>query len=99
MTFTSFDFLIFFPLVVLIYNILSRGVVRRWFLLIASYFFYINMQPIYAILLVLVTISTYLFTRGISIAKTEKKKHSLEVWGIIVVLLPLFFFKYTVNSK
>ena len=52
------------------------------------------MQPVYAILLVLVTISTYLFTRGISIAKTEKKKHSLEVWGIIVVLLPLFFFKY-----
>ena len=94
MTFTSFDFLIFCPRVVLISNIVPREGVRRWFLLIASYFFYINMQPVYVILLALVTLSTYLFTRGISIAKTEKKKHSLEVWGIIVVLLPLFFFKY-----
>lgn len=93
MTFTSFTFLLYFPLVLLLFNIIPQ----KWrlpFLLLASYVFYISMQPVYAVLLAGVTITTYLFARGISMAKTEKKQHRLEVLGIIVVLLPLAFFKY-----
>lgn len=93
MTFTSFNFLLFFPLVVLLYNIIPQ----KWrmpFLLVASYVFYISMQPIYAVLLAGVTITTYLFARGISKAGSEKLQHRLEVIGIIVVLLPLAFYKY-----
>lgn len=93
MTFTSFNFLMFFPLVVIIYNLIPKKW-RLWFLLIASYCFYINLQPIYALLLALVTFSTYLFARGINHAKVEKTKHKMEVLGIIVTILPLFFFKY-----
>jgi D-alanyl-lipoteichoic acid acyltransferase DltB (MBOAT superfamily) len=93
MTFTSFEFLLFFPLVVLLYNLIPQ----KWrmpFLLIASYAFYISMQPVYAVLLAGVTITTYLFARGIVKAKTEKTQNRLKVLGIIVVLLPLAFYKY-----
>lgn len=93
MTFTSFSFLIFFPLVVVLYNIIPQ----KWrmpFLLVASYVFYISMQPVYTVLLAGVTIATYLFARGISKASSEKLQHRLEVIGIIVVLLPLAFYKY-----
>ena len=93
MTFTSFNFLIFFPAVVIIYNVLPQRL-RVWFLLASSYFFYINMQPIYALLLVIVTISTYLFVKSIYNAKKEESKEILRTCGIIVTLLPLFFFKY-----
>lgn len=93
MTFASFNFLLFFPLVVILFNLIpQRG--KVWFLLVASYFFYINLQPVYALLLALVTGSTYLFTKGIYETKSDIKKHKLLIWGIIVVILPLFFFKY-----
>lgn len=93
MSFTSFEFLIFFPLVVLIYNVLPQKW-RKLFLLVASYVFYINMQPVYAILLAGVTTITYLFAKGINKAKTDEKKHRLEALGIVIVLVPLFFYKY-----
>lgn len=93
MTFTSFNFLLFFPFVVIIYNLIPQKW-RLWFLLVASYFFYINLQPVYALLLASVTASTYLFARGICKAKTDKKKRTIQIWGIIVTILPLFFFKY-----
>ncbi len=93
MTFTSFNFLVFFPLVVFIFNIIpQKG--KVWFLLIASYFFYINLQPVYALLLLMVSASTYLFAKKIAIRKNEKQKQRLLILGITVVILPLFFFKY-----
>lgn len=93
MTFTSFNFLIFFPLVIIIYNLIPKTW-RLWFLLVVSYVFYFSLQPIYTLLLAGVTISTYLFTKGIYSAKGEKKRRILQIWGIIITVLPLFFFKY-----
>ena len=93
MTFSSFNFLLFFPIVVILFNVIpQRG--RVWFLLIASYFFYINLMPVFAMLLALVTVSTYLFTRGIANSKSSVGKHRLLVLGIIVIISPLIFFKY-----
>lgn len=93
MTFTSFKFLLFFPLVVLVYNFCPQRF-RIWFLLAASYAFYAFMQPFYLLLLIVVTGVTYGFTRWMEGTKCEKKKHKIMVLGIILVLLPLFFFKY-----
>ena len=93
MIFTSFNFLIFFPLVIIIYFILPEK--WRWqFLLISSCFFYINIKPVYAILLLLVISTTYLFTRLIDATDSPKRKQTLLVIDIILTLLPLFFFKY-----
>lgn len=93
MTFTSFEFLLFFPAVVLLYNIIPQ----KWrlsYLLTASYAFYAFLQPVYLILLVAVTATTYGFTRWMENVEDDDKKHRIMVWGIIVIILPLFFFKY-----
>jgi alginate O-acetyltransferase complex protein AlgI len=93
MIFTSFNFLIFFPTVILIYYLLP-GKIRWPFLLVASIFFYINLDPVYSLLLAVVTITTYFFTILIEKAGSEKKKKTLLIFDIILTLLPLFFFKY-----
>lgn len=93
MTFTSFEFLLFFPLTVLLYNIVpTKG--RVWYLLAVSYVFYALMQPVYLVLLATVTLLTYGITRWIEYADNDDRKRRIEVVGIILVLLPLFFFKY-----
>lgn len=93
MTFTSFEFLLFFPAVVLVYNLCPQRF-RVWFLLAVSYAFYAFMQPVYLLLLAAVTGITYGFTRWMGATGDDDKKHKIMVWGIILVLLPLFFFKY-----
>ena len=93
MVFTSFDFLIFFPLIVILYNITSS----KWkniYLLLVSYLLYMNMQPIYAVLLLLVTTITYFFAKKISKEDDDRKRNIYLVSSIIIVLLPLFFYKY-----
>lgn len=56
--------------------------------------FYAFMQPVYLVLLSAVTGITYGFTRWMGATEDDDKKHKIMVWGIILVLLPLFFFKY-----
>ena len=93
MTFTSFEFLLFFPAVVILYNLVPQKY-RIWYLLIVSYAFYAFMQPVYLLLLATVTGVTYATTRWIESTEDEKKKHHIMVGGILLVLFPLFFFKY-----
>lgn len=93
MTFTSFEFLLFFPAVVLLYNLIPQKW-RVWYLLAVSYVFYAFMQPVYLVLLAAVTGITYGFARWMGMTEDDDKKHKLMVWGIILILLPLFFFKY-----
>jgi alginate O-acetyltransferase complex protein AlgI len=93
MVFTSFNFLVFFPIVITLYFLFPQKF-RSPFLLIASYFFYINTKPVFAVLLGGVTLTTYIFTLLINKTKSEKKKKQLLVADIIIVLLPLVFFKY-----
>lgn len=59
MLFNSFEFLIFFPVVVGVYFIIPRRVRYVW-LLVASYYFYMSWNAKYAILLAFSTIVTWL---------------------------------------
>ena len=93
MVFTSLNFLLFFPLVAVLYYL--TPVKYRWLtLLAASYFFYINIKPVYAILLAAVTVSTYFFSRLMDNTDNDDVKKRYMVMNIILILLPLFFFKY-----
>ena len=93
MVFTSLNFLIFFPAVIAVYFLLPQKF--RWMVLLAaSCFFYINVKPVYAVLLAGVIATTYIFTNLIDKAKSDKKKKVLLIADIIITLLPLFFFKY-----
>jgi len=93
MVFTSLNFLIFFPLVALLFYLTPLK--WRWItLLAASVFFYVNIKPVFALLLFGVIGSTYLFTRLISNTTDESRKSLYLLANIILVLLPLLFFKY-----
>jgi alginate O-acetyltransferase complex protein AlgI len=63
-------------------------------LLIASYFFYMNIKPVLVLLLVAVTLPTYFFTLSIEKTKIESKRKNFLIINIVLILLPLFFFKY-----
>lgn len=50
MLFNSLQFLLFFPIVVSLYWLLNPRL-RNGMLLVASYYFYMNWEPVYALLI------------------------------------------------
>ena len=71
MLFNSFEFLLFFPLVSIVYFLIPHKIRYIW-LLLASYFFYMNWNAKYALLLFGSTFITYV--AGIMIARFEKQE-------------------------
>ncbi|MCR5007506.1 MAG: hypothetical protein K6A76_02880 [Oribacterium sp.] len=59
MVFNSLGFLVFFPIVLVIYYIVPKGVQNFW-LLLSSYWFYMSWNPRYGLLLLIFTIFTYI---------------------------------------
>lgn len=97
MLFNSFEFLIFFPIVCIIFFILGKKKYQNIFLLIASYYFYMNWKPIYAVLILFSTVSTYLC--GVLIERysgggNSKTRRILLITSITLNLCILFTFKY-----
>lgn len=93
MVFTSLNFLLFFPAVILLFYI--TPIKYRWVtLLVSSYFFYLNIEPVFGLLTALISLSTYIFTRLIDNVKNDNQKSRYMYINIVIVLLPLFFFKY-----
>ena len=92
MLFNSFGFLVFFPLVVIIYFSIRSNKWRNLFLLAASYYFYMCWKPVYVLLLLTSTAVTYLAALGIE--KYGKRKKTFLVSSLVVNLAILFFFKY-----
>ena len=101
MVFNSFSFLIFFPIVLALYFLLPQKIKSFW-LLIASYYFYMSWNIKYALLIFLSTVVTYL--SGLLIEKVkqktceEKRKIKLKKFVVaasfIINLGILFYFKY-----
>lgn len=95
MLFNSFGFLIFFPIVCLVYFLIPSNKYRNLFLLISSYYFYMNWEPLYALLIFFSTFSTFLC--GLWVEKYhehECRKKIFFIANIIVNLGILFLFKY-----
>ncbi len=92
MLFNSLDFLLFFPVVCLVYYAIPSLKWRNLFLLLASYYFYMNWEPVYALLLLASTVITFLASLGID--RYETKKKWILALSIIANLSILFFFKY-----
>ena len=94
MLFNSFEFLIFFPVVTLVYFVLPKKVQWVW-LLAMSYFFYMNWHAEYALLMAACTIVTHACSLIITDLK-EKKHKKIAMWGGIVFNIGLLaYFKYT----
>ena len=92
MLFNSFEFLLFFPIVCVVYFAIPRNNWRNYFLLAASYFFYMGWKPEYALLLLTSTVITYL--ASIMITKWQSQKKMFLILAVVLNLLILFFFKY-----
>lgn len=91
MLFNSLTYILFFPIICIIYwSILPKF--RNIILLIASYYFYMSWEPAYAILIMITSLSTW----GCAILtdKNEKQKILIISLCIIVNLMILFTFKY-----
>jgi len=86
-------FLLFFPLVTGVYFLLPHKF-RWFFLLIASYYFYMNWKPVYAILIFLSTLITWVC--GILMDKSSDKKHKKGylVLSLLINFGILFIYKY-----
>jgi len=101
MLFNSIDFMIFFPVVTLIYFVIPNKVKYLW-LLATSYYFYMCWNAKYALLILFSTIITYLSGILIESVKTkswdEKKKNVYKkivvALSFVINLSILFFFKY-----
>lgn len=94
MQFNSFEFLIFFPIVLMVYFIIPRKVRYIW-LLLSSYYFYMCWNATYALLLLASTLITFFIALLI-----EKQKENVKIKKVMVAIGLalnfgiLFYYKY-----
>ena len=96
MLFNSRDFLVFFPVVVLLYFIIPKKLRHIW-LLAASYYFYMSWNAKYAVLIAMSTLITWvcgIFIERLEGEKKSGKKKCVLALAFISNLGILFFFKY-----
>lgn len=93
MLFNSVDFLIFFPIVVLIFFLVPAKL-RCYWLLAASYFFYMCWNVQYIFLIAASTVVTWGCGRFLYGCREKRWKKLLLVFCLVFNLGILFFFKY-----
>lgn len=91
MLFNSLAFLLFFPIVGILYWVLPHKY-RNIFLLLASYYFYMSWEPSYAILILFTSLSTWFC--GLKIASKSNNRKLYITLCLSINFLILFFFKY-----
>lgn len=93
MLFNSLEFLIFFPIVTLVYFLIPQRIKYLW-LLVASYYFYMCWNPEYAILMGVSTVITYASGIFIDKGKTALVRKIYVGISFALNLAILFYFKY-----
>jgi len=97
MLFNSAQFLLFFPIVVILYFVLPQKI-RIYWLLVASYYFYMCWNVKYVVLILISTIVTYLSGLLLQKAKdsgySDKRKNLIVAGSFIINLGILGYFKY-----
>lgn len=93
MTFNSWEFLVFYPVVALLYFILPKKL--RWpMLLIASYYFYIFYQAELVFLIFGTTLVSWIASHIIERTKSKALRRVALAVTLVVCLGVLFFYKY-----
>mgnify|MGYP002852658000 CR=1 FL=1 len=93
MVYNSFNFLVIFPLIFLLYYLIPARYnrARTQFLLVVSYSLYMSWNPLLVLVLGGATFISYMVGKYID---KGKRKRGYLVVGIILSLLPLLLFKY-----
>ena len=94
MLFTSSNFLIFFPIVAIFYFAIPHKFRWLW-LLFASYFFYMSWNPLYGILLFLVTVISWFSALLMGRGSSRAARKWILVCGVLLALSFLIYFKYS----
>ncbi len=93
MTFNSWEFLLFYPVVALLYFVLPKR--AKWpMLLIASYFFYMLYQAELVFLILGTTLVSWLCSHAVTRTSSLALRRLALTATLIVSLGTLFFFKY-----
>lgn len=92
MIFNSIQYIIFLPIIFLLYWAIPHKW-RNWLLLIASYYFYMCWNALYAILIIFTTISTWKLATMMN-GKSPKIRKILLSLSVTLNLSILFTFKY-----
>jgi alginate O-acetyltransferase complex protein AlgI len=93
MLFNSFDFIIFFPVVTILFFLLPHRF--RWMLLLsASCFFYMYFIPVYILILFFTIIIDYIAGIYLEDAVSPRKKKFYLAWSIVANVGVLAVFKY-----
>ena len=94
MIFTSIEFVLFFVAVLLIRSVIRRGPTDKWFLLFASYFFYMSWNVACGGLILFTSLTD--FYVGRQLGRTDNSRH--RRWWLVASLVAnlgvLAFFKY-----
>ncbi len=93
MLFNSLEFLIFFPVVCLLYFPLPQALKKPW-LLVCSYYFYMCWNAGFALLIFVSTLSTWVCGFFIERAATPRVRKLALVLNLVLNLGILFTFKY-----
>ncbi len=91
MIFTSFEYIVFLPLVVTLFWVLPRAA-RLPMLLLASYFFYMSWNAVFVFLIFGMTVFNWIW--GQILHKSDNKRKLIFGIGIAANLLCLAVFKY-----
>ncbi len=95
MIFTSIEFVLFFVVVLLILNFIRNFTAEKWFLLTASYIFYMSWSLPCAILLIFTSLIDYFIGLNLGSAESQQRRKMLLVFSIVTNLGVLGYFKYT----
>ena len=93
MLFHSLEFVVFFPIVVLMYFALPVRVKNYW-LLLTSYIFYMSWNPKYGILLFACTFVTWAGALLLERAENNKRQYMILIPVLVIVFGTLVYFKY-----
>lgn len=94
MLFNSAAFLLFFPTVCIIYYAIPSLKLRNLFLLAASYWFYMNWEPAYALLLLSSTLITWTAALLTDKCRSRSRRKLALTAAVVANLAILFVFKY-----
>ncbi len=93
MLFNSAAFLLFFPVVVLAYFWVPAKVKNLW-LLLCSYYFYMFQDPAFSLVLLFVTIASFVASHLYGRTATPATRKATLIVSVVLCLLPLLTFKY-----
>lgn len=95
MQFDSFTFLVFFALVLAIYNLIRAWNARKWFLLLASYVFYAAWNPPFLLLLIASTTLDWWIAQRIDATADARRRKMWIAATLLINLSVLGYFKYS----